>query len=149
VVKPAAPRKTVARRRTATKKKGMLGELFNAAATESAFKSLVGIGAGYYASEKFVASSINPDGDKNGLEIAAKLGIGFLAATIGKMPNVGAGFMASGIKKMFEVAPGGLGLADGKRTNYLNDSNYLNDPKLIPTNVYLNGYTSAYQSQSY
>lgn len=148
-VRKTTPRKTTMRRRTTTKKKGMLGELFNPAATESAFRSLVGIGAGYYAGEKFIAATINPDGTKNGLEVGAKLGIGFLVSTLGKMPNVGAGFMASGIKKAFEIAPGGLGLGEAARTNYLNDSQYLNEAKMIPTDIYLNEYTAAYQSQEY
>ena len=134
------------KRRMPAKKRG-LADLFNPAEAQQAFKQLVGIGVGMYAGEK-IGPIINPTGEKNNLEIGAKLVAGFLASTTGKMPGIGAGLMASGFKKMFEVSPG-LGDNGAKRVNYLADA-----PTVIPTGVFLNDmhlndYTAAYQSEMY
>jgi len=137
----------VRRRRVAAKKKG-LADLFNQTEAQQAFRQLVGVGVGMYAGEK-LGTVINPTGEKNNLEIGAKIVAGFLASTTGKMPGIGAGLMASGFKKMFEVTPG-LGDNGAKRVNYLADA-----PMVMPTGVFLNDnmnladYTAAYQSQMY
>jgi hypothetical protein len=137
----------VRRQRRVVKKKG-LADLFNQTEAQQAFKQLVGVGVGMYAGEK-IGPIINPTGEKNNLEIGAKIIAGFLASTTGKMPGIGAGLMASGFKKMFEVTPG-LGDNGAKRVNYLADA-----PMVMPTGVFLNDnmnladYTAAYQSQMY
>src|SRR5690606_30127455 len=125
----------VRRRKRVVKKKSALADMFTPQTAESGFKQLIGVGAGYIASEKG-GTWLNPDGSKNQLEIIAKIGLGFVLATAGKMPSVGAGVMASGIKKVIEVN-GGMGLSDG-RTNYLQDRPIIVDSGMsINDNGYL------------
>lgn len=135
------------RRRRTTKKKGFLNELFTRNEAQAGFQQALGVGAGFISGE-YATQWINPNGDKNQLEIAAKLGGGFLLSTSGRMPSFGAGMMASGFKKILEVQ-GGLSEKPG---NFLNEA-----PMIQPTNVslnegemnYLSEYEAGYASQTY
>lgn len=139
----------VRRRRRRTKKKGM-GDLFSRSEAEAGFKQLVGVGAGFIAGEE-LTQWINPNGDKNQLEIISKLGGGYLISTTGRMPSLGAGMMASGVKKIWELK-GMNDMGQNARINYLQD-----EPEMISTGItlndeeinYLEDYAPGYQSNQY
>jgi hypothetical protein len=150
-----ARRKPTTRRRSTTRKKG-LGDLFTRNEAQSAVEQLVGIAAGYIVAEN-AGRFLNPNGDKDKLEIFGKLAAGFLVSTTARMPNLGAGIMAAGVKKIFEVNQGladaaGVNRMPGKQTQYLAAA-----PKMEKTNfvlsedgtIYLNDYAAAYQSRNY
>lgn len=129
------------RRRRTTKKKGMLSEMFSRGEAESGFKQALGVGAGFVASE-YATQWINPDGDKNHLEIGVKMVGGFLVSTTGRMPSVGAGIMASGFKKILCIQQGGTMCES--RVNYLSEA-----PKMIDTGRALSENEMQYLSQGY
>lgn len=125
------------RRRAPIKKKGLLGDMFAPNDVENGFKMLISGAIGFYGSEK-LGAMLNPDGTKNQLEIGAKLVVGFLAATAGKMPALGVGIMSSGFKRMTATVPLVAGLGDNREMSNKN-INYLNDaPKVIDTGMYMN-----------
>jgi hypothetical protein len=140
-----ARRKTTTRRRT-TRRKGM-GDLFSRNEAQAGFEMLVGVGAGYVLAEQG-GKFLNPNGDKNLLEIAAKIGGGFLVATTGRMPNLGAGIAASGVKKILEK---NQGLADnGQKVQYLAEQPQIRKSNYVLADngeMYLADYQAAYSMQ--
>jgi hypothetical protein len=95
-------KKTVTRRRKTTTKKRGLGDLFTRSEAQAGFEQLVGVAAGYVIGD-YAGKFLNPNADKDKIEIFTKLAAGFLISTTGRMPSVGAGIMANGVKKMLEV----------------------------------------------
>lgn len=139
---------TPTRRRRTTRKKG-LSEMLSSENMKSGIDTFIGVTAGYIGS-KMLGKFINPEGDKNNLEIGVKIGAGLLIATYGKRPNIGAGVIADGLTKVHAINEG---LGD---LMPLNDKNrgvkYLNEAEVIPTGItakMLNDYTAAYQSSNY
>ena len=148
-------RTPVKRRRRTIKKKGLMGELFSRNEAEAGFKQALGVGAGFVAAE-YSTDFINPNGDKDQLEVIVKLGGGFMASTTARMPNFGAGIMASGFKKLLSMQNG----MKDNRTNYLNNMSEM--PKMINTGItlnddqnnylndyYMNDYYGGYESTEY
>jgi hypothetical protein len=140
----ASPRR---RRRTTTKKRG-LGDLMTRNEAQAGFNQLIGIAAGY-AGSAILGKFLNPEGEKDKLEIMVKIAAGFLVSTTARMPSVGGGIMANGVAKLLEV---NANLGD---QGFLNDilpgkkTNYLSQGTIKPTGVYMADYTAAYQSQNY
>ncbi len=148
-------KKTVTRRRKTTRKRG-LGDLFTRSEAQAGFEQLVEVAAGYVIGEN-AGKFLNPNADKDKIEIFGKLAAGFLISTTGRMPSVGAGIMASGVKKMLEV---NQGLADnillsdmpGKKVQYLADRPMIEKTNYVLAEngeIFLNDYTAAYQSMNY
>ena len=149
-------KKPTTRRRSTTRRRGM-GDLFTRSEAQAGFEQLVGVAAGYVVGEN-AGRFLNPNGDKDKIEIFGKLAAGFLLTTTGRMPSIGAGVMASGVKKMLEV---NQGLADatginrsmpGRQTQYLAAAPMIEKtPYVLNDNgeIYLNDYAAAYQSKNY
>jgi hypothetical protein len=149
-------KKTVTRRRKTTTKKRGLGDLFTRSEAQAGFEQLVGVAAGYVIGD-YAGKFLNPNADKDKIEIFTKLAAGFLISTTGRMPSVGAGIMANGVKKMLEV---NKGLADnmllsnmpGKQVQYLADRPMIEKTNYVLAEngeIFLNDYTAAYQSMNY
>jgi hypothetical protein len=147
----AAPaRKAPTRRRRVAKKRG-LGDLMTRNEAQAGVNQLIGLTAGFFGAQ-ILGKFINPEGEKDKMEIGIKLVAGFLVSTTAKMPSVGAGVMASGIAKLHEV---NANLGD---KGFLNDilpgkkTKYLNQGMVMPTGLNVNqlaDYTAAYQSMNY
>jgi len=149
--KPKRAVTPIRKRKTTTRKRG-LADIMTRSEAESGFKSLVGLTIGFFAA-KFMGKIINPEGEKDKMEVIAKLGAGFLISTTARMPSVGSGVMASGISKLYDIneSLGDNGFLNdilpGKKTNYLSNN------KILPTGItfsQLSDYTnSTYNSNKY
>jgi hypothetical protein len=147
----AAAKRTAPTRRRRTVKKRGLGEIMTRTEAQAGFNQLIGLTAGYFGAQ-ILGKFINPEGEKDKMEIGAKLVTGFLVSTTGKMPSVGAGIMASGVSKLYEananLGDNGFlnGILPGKKANYLNQG------VIMPTGLKvtdLADYSAAYQSKMY
>lgn len=119
----AAPRR---RRSSARRSKGFLSDMFNPTVSKnSAITSLSGGagGLGAIVAHKFLPAT----GAAKLMRIGAALGVGFIAATLGK-PNVGAGFAGGLMALSFQ---NGL-LADG--ADYANENSLMDGPIWLDEN---------------
>jgi hypothetical protein len=143
--RPMAAAPVKRRRKTTTKKRG-LGDLMTRNEAQSGFNQMIGIAAGF-AGAAILGKFLNPDGEKDKLEIGVKLAAGFLISTTARMPSIGGGVMANGLGKLLQVNGmlddrGALSMPGTKR-------NYLSQGTIKPTGIYMNDYRAAYQSNMY
>lgn len=105
--KPAAKRKpaakpTTRRRRTATRSKGMLSELFNPNMAQAAGKTVLSGAVG--GAGAALLGKVLPDDMQPKTKAFCTMAGGFLTASLLKMPNVGAGMAAVGMYNLMQIS---------------------------------------------
>ncbi len=120
------------KRRRSYRKKGLMGDMFTPATARGGARAVVnGAMGGGIATvlDRLLGDKVNPF-----WRVAAPFVTGFVAAAVFKQPEVGAGIAAVGTKVLMQEA----GMADNDNM-YLQDHNYANSIKQLPTALDPNG----------
>lgn len=143
------------RRRVATRKRGMLSEFFSPGAATGGFRTTVSGAVGGSAAMIVEKAMPNQTETNQGL---AMLGVAFLTATVGKMPNVGAGMAGVGAYKIAKQFSTGLSEGRTLAAEYANDIerlpmfldengqpmvSTLADGTTLSNSIYQSGYATA------
>lgn len=155
VVYRTKPKGKKRRRVSTSRKRGMLSEFFSPGAATGGFRTTVSGAVGGSAAIIVEKAMPNQTETNQGL---AMLGVAFLTATVGKMPNVGAGMAGVGAYKIAKQFSQGLSDGATLAADYANDIERLpmfldeNGQPMISTladgstlaqSIYQSGYATA------